>query len=241
MNPDILAGARLLMEPGHVHELRVPKAGRRGTISGYFDSPEAMAEAAERLDADESIKGIYATLNPVNPALKARAYNRLAERAESTTSDANILRRRWLMIDCDPVRPAGISSTADEHGAAIAVACGVIDFLKGHGWPEPVVCDSGNGCHLLYRIDEPNTGETTARVKRLLNVVADACATTEPSSAFRLARVAIDGTVYNAARIVKLYGTWTRKGDNLPERPWRRSRVLEIPDPVTVVPLGGVQ
>ena len=39
------------------------------------------------------------------------------------------------------------------------------------------------------------------------------------------------------ARITKLYGTMTRKGDHTPERPHRRSRILEIPDELKVVKL----
>lgn len=50
-----------------VVELRVPKAGQLGTISGYFDNPEALAKAA--VEADGNGPGVYVTLNPVNPAL----------------------------------------------------------------------------------------------------------------------------------------------------------------------------
>ena len=238
--PSILAAANLIMEPGGVHELRVPKAGRRGTISGYFNSPDALAEAAARLDEDPSLKAIYVTLNPCNPALLARAANRIQERAESTTSDADIVQRQWLLIDGDPVRPAGISSTHDEHGGAVAFACGLIDFLRGYGWPEPVVADSGNGAHLLFRIAEANTPEVTGIIKGLLARLNQASSTAAlDPDCFRLARVAVDQTVYNAARISKLYGTTTRKGDNMPDRPWRRSALLEVPDPLIPVSLKG--
>jgi hypothetical protein len=40
--------------------------------------------------------------------------------------------------------------------------------------------------------------------------------------------VVVDLTVFNAARITKLYGTMTCKGDSTTDRPHRRSRVLEI-------------
>jgi hypothetical protein len=221
---EILRTYRLLVAPGAVHEVRIPKAGRRGTISGYFNDGEALANAV--LGLDGKVPGIYVTLNPCNPALLARAANRLQDRAQVTTSDANILRRRWLLIDFDPVRPAGISSTNHEHGRAISVACGAWEDLHGAGFPDPVVADSGNGAHLLYRIALPNDSKSTELIKRLLAGVAARCGADD---------VAVDQTVFNAARIVKLWGTLTCKGDCLPNLPHRRSRLLEIPDHLAVL------
>src|SRR5262249_605831 len=147
---------------------------------------------------------------------------------EITTSDVDILRRGWLLTDCDPKRPAGISSTDSEHGRAISVACGVWDDLHSEGFPDPVVAGSGNGAHLLYRISFPNTAESTKFVKRILSGVAKHSSTDD---------VDVDVSVYNAARITKLYGTLTCKGDLTSERPHRRSRILEIPDPIRMVAL----
>ena len=39
-------------------------------------------------------------------------------------------------------------------------------------------------------------------------------------------RVTVDTANFNAARIWKLYGTVSRKGDDTPDRPHRRSRIL---------------
>jgi hypothetical protein len=107
---------------------------------------------------------VYYTLNPVNPALLARANNRIKTRAENLTNDApdNIISRKWLLIDCDPVRPANISSTDEEKGAAKQLASEVRSHLRSVGWPEPVVCDSGNGYHLLYKVDLPNDARVAA-------------------------------------------------------------------------------
>jgi hypothetical protein len=212
------------MAPGDVHEVRIPKAGHRGTISGYFNSPEALAEAV--LPLDGTVPGIYITLNPCNPALLARAANRLQERAQTTTSDRDITWRRRLLLDFDPVRPSDISSSNSEHGRAMTVACGAWDDLHGAGWPDPVVCDSGNGAHLSYSIDLPNDADSTGLIKAMLAGIAARCGTDD---------TAVDQTVFNAGRIVKLYGTLACKGDNVPDRPHRRSRVLEIPDHLTLL------
>ena len=40
----------------------------------------------------------------------------------------------------------------------------------------------------------------------------------------------VDSTVYNASRIWRVYGTWARKGDSTPDRPHRRSKVLQTAD-----------
>jgi hypothetical protein len=40
----------------------------------------------------------------------------------------------------------------------------------------------------------------------------------------------IDETVFNAARICKLYGTFARKGDSTEDRPHRQARLQHVPD-----------
>jgi len=218
--------AELIMEPGSVYELRIPKAGREKTISGYFDDPLKLAKCAAVLDASGKYAGIYVTLNPCKPALLARCCNRVQPYAELTTSDHDVLKRSWLLIDCDPKRPSGISATEKEHDRAITTACAVWDDLRGVGFGDPVVADSGNGCHLLYRLDIPNNQHATESIQRVLSGIAARCAPDD---------IDIDLTVYNAARICKLYGTMARKGDSTPERPHRRSRILEVPERLEIL------
>ena len=224
----ILRAAELIMEPGFVYELRIPKAGREKTISGYFDDPLKLARCAAELDEAGKYAGIYITLNPCNPALLARCCNRVRPFAEVTTADRDILKRRWFLIDFDPKRPAGVSSTDTEHGRSISTACGVWDDLRRAGFGDPVVADSGNGAHLLYRLDLPNDQGTTDLLQRVLSGIAARCAPTD---------IDVDLTVYNAARICKLYGTMSRKGDSTADRPHRRSRILEVPPRLDILGL----
>jgi putative DNA primase/helicase len=215
----------VIFRPDDVVELRVPKAGRNRTISGYFNVAAALVEAIREMDGKGP--GVYVTLNPVKPELLARANNRVKAFAETTTSDADIVLRRWLLVDCDPVRPAGISSSRQELEAALDTAEKVREYLRGRHWPEPVFCLSGNGFHLLYRLpDLANTDASTSLISRSLKAL---------SARFSSATVHIDETVFNAARISKAYGTFARKGDHTPERPYRLSRMLDIPDPVAPV------
>jgi hypothetical protein len=217
-----------LFRPGDVVELRIPKAGRLRTISGYFDDFGKLAEAIEMHSGN--FEGIYYTLNPVNRALLARANNNAKEYAQATTNDRDVVRRRWLLIDIDPVRPAGVSSSDLEKDAARAKARAVRAWLAERGWPAPLAADSGNGYHLLYRIDLENNEESTSLVKSCLAALA---------SKFDDDTIKIDTTVYNAARIVKAYGSMAAKGDSTNERPHRIARLLIKPEKlesVTVAP-----
>ncbi len=219
---DIAIGLDRLLAPGTVFELRIP-ATRRGTISGYFDDAQALAACAAPWDGKANI---YVTLNPAEPALLARSANRLTEYAKHTTGDRDIVARRWLPIDCDPARPAGISSTEAQHATALRKAAAIRDWLTARGWPEPLTLDSGNGGHLLYRVELPaDDGGLTSRVLQALAFHFDDNATT------------VDQGNGNAARIWKVPGTRAVKGDSTPERPHRRARILEGPATPSLVPL----
>src|SRR5262249_7321365 len=145
---------------------------KRGTVSGYFDGQhrEKLIEAAAELSG--LAQGVYVTLNPVIPTLLARALNRAKAFPDGTTKDDDILRRLWLPIDFGQTRPSGISSIDDEHQAALDRARECREFLRGKGWPDPILADSGNGAHLLYKIDLPNEDASTKLIQRILEVLA---------------------------------------------------------------------
>lgn len=220
---EILRFVNLLAEPGQIIELRLLNVQSSGqgfphTLSGYFNDYRKLAEAAARTNSNA--QGAYITLNPLNPDLLARSVNRLriAGKDFPLTTDGDIIRRCWFPIDFDPVRPRGISSTEEEHRCAIERAIKVRNVLKSEGWADPLVGDSGNGGHLLYKIDLPPDDHDL--LKRCLQVL---------SLRFDDEKVIVDQKVFNPARIWKLYGTVSRKGDAVPERPHRRARILEVP------------
>lgn len=211
-----------LCEPGAVYEVRCPKT-RKGTISGYFDNLKAMVTTIASLSG--TVPAVYITLNPVNPDLLNRSVNHLTHYAENTTSDIDIVSRRWLLCDLDPKRPAGISSTSQEKQYARLKMLEIRDWLKESGFnPDSLVAaDSGNGYHILIRTDLPNTPESTKLCERVLKALelkfGDEC-------------VLIDRTTFNAARISKVYGTLAKKGDDITGRPHRLSTTLEVPDKI---------
>ena len=216
----------LLFPPGSVVEVRA--FTEEGTASGYFSDMAALAAAASALDS-AGTSGIYVTLNEVNPALLSRRANRVKMRLgkkDATTADTDILRRRWFPVDIDPARPSGVSATDEEHRSALDRAGQIAAYLAKRGWPDPVLADSGNGAHLLYRVDLPNDEESRVLVKRALEALG---------RLFPDGTCTIDAANFNAARIWKLYGTTSRKGDHTPDRPHRKAALLAVPDPVRTV------
>src|SRR5205085_7089079 len=102
----------------------------------------------------------------------------------------------------------------------------VQEHLVGLGWPMPILADSGNGFHLLYRVDLP--ADDNGLVKAVLEALGDR---------FDTPAVTVDRKVFNPARIVKLYGTLARKGDHIEDRPHRWASLLETPDRLGIVPV----
>jgi len=222
--PDVWRFLLLLHEPRDVFEIRIPKHGKfRLTASGYFDDVDAATAAVAHWDGKANV---YVTLNSVNPDLLTRAVNRIVDRVDATTADADVLRRRWLFIDIDAQRPSGISSTGEELAASWQLLEALAEFLSAAGWPEPVTCMSGNGTYALYRIELPNDAEATALVKQVLESLA---------AQFNTAAAHVDTTVSNAARIIAVVGTKKMKGDSTEDRPHRRSCVMSAPEHLAVV------
>ena len=210
----ILDALAVLFTSGDVIELRAFQKGRKRTDAGYFDASHwsQLAEHAVRLSASGA--AVYVTLNPVDPQLLSRYSNRIETYASAATNDKQVTCRRWLLIDIDPTRPSGTSATDAQFEAAKDKVQEIRQYLVELNWPAPVVAQSGNGYHLLYAIDLPNDAEATALVKGVLSILGDR---------FDDAQIKVDRSVYNAARICKLYGTVANKGDNTSNAPWRLS------------------
>ena len=200
----------------------------KGTVSGYFDDPVKFAKAAESLDKLKKATGIYFVLNPVNSALLARGNNRLVV-PKNTTTDEQVVCHRWLLTDTDPIRPSGISATDQETLLATNRINKIVAFLQESSFPGPIKCNSGNGSHAIYRLPNlPNSQEITDLKKLALQAL---------HHKFGGNGVDVDQKVFNPARITKLYGTWARKGDSVPDRPHRQSFIEHIPEPIQPVTL----
>jgi hypothetical protein len=227
---------RLFHPLGNVVEIRVlgiPGRGRPHIASGYFTDFREAARQAVRYDREKSPGGIYFTFNRLNPAVLARSPEKITEYASDTTSDRDVTDLQWLFFDIDPDRPKGVASSDAELEAARIVGQQVRDWLINQlGFPAPIEAMSGNGWHLMFPIDMPNSQAATERVKRaLLDVASRFGGGNTPEG---LPSVTVDTAVCNPGRLTKLYGTMPRKGHEIEGRPLRRSQIIHVPDALNI-------
>lgn len=205
-------------------EVRIVDNAYKRTYSGYFTDVNTLLNEIRKYDNCN----IYFTLNAINPACYDRdQHDRIVTKPKSTTSDNDIVGRDWILIDIDTKKPSDTNSTDEEKEMAKEVVNNVFKFLRDEGFEKPVVCDSGNGFHLLYKIAMKNSNENTTICKEFLQVL---------DMLFSNPNVEIDCTTHNASRVCKLYGTFSRKGSNTKKRPQRESKILRIPDEIKITP-----
>lgn len=210
----ILNWLNVLIAPGSTAEMRVLYDNGAPHIR-HYESDNLLPMARDALRLGSGAAGIYWLMNPLPIDWNG-----------APAKDDSIVQRRWLLVDCDPTRTGTVSSTNEEKELARAKMTEVDLFLADRGWPAPIIDDSGNGWHLLFRIDLP--GDDDELVHRVLQVLA---------RRFDDDSVSIDTRVANPSRICKLYGTVAAKGENTPDRPHRVSRIVTIPESIEVVPV----
>lgn len=205
-------------------EIRVLDPNTRKSYSGYFTDIETLLEAIKPYDNC----ALYFTLNKIDDACYSREqHDRISTRVKATTSDNEILLRRWCLIDIDCEKPSDTNSTDEEKELAKGVVNNVYKFLRDEGFEKPIICDSANGFHLLYKQDMNSTPANTETMRKFLQVL---------DMYFSTEKVKIDCSTYNPSRICKLYGTYSRKGSNTKERPQRMSYILKVPTEVKITP-----
>jgi len=205
--------------------IEVRTISSRSNYSGYFKSVDNLIKELHKYQNGN----IYFVLNKISDACYSREQREcFIEKAKNTTSDNDIINREFLLIDVDPKRSTGVSASNDEKEQSKQTINKIYSWLKDFGFCEPIICDSGNGFHLLYKISVPNNEETKELIKNILHVL---------DMYFSNSVCDIDKTVFNAARITKLYGTTSRKGNSTPERPHRDSYIVRAPETLKETPL----
>lgn len=199
-------GARILLKSG-------------GARQGYFRNWDGFAQAALKFDGTDNV---HLGLNPLKHAALDRAREHIDSKGVAAAFDYNdVIRRSVFGVDLDPQRPDKKECATDaEKACAYAKAIEVRAWLTGRGFPEPLLCDSGNGYYLLYRIDLPCDEKTDALFRNCLNALAER---------FSDDAVKIDTTMADRAQLWRVIGTMNVKGSGLGDRPWRRSAILEGP------------
>lgn len=187
-----------------VFELCIFNSHKRPELVGYYDN----AEMADKYIAGHQQCDIYLTPQILNPSLTQRGHNTMVKANERTT-DEYVLGYRYLLIDLDPrqkladgtivKRPPGVSSTDEEHQAALSLAGHIITEI-GLGDENYLLVDSGNGAHLYIPVDQ---GVQAPAIK---------AATEGIKTLYGTELVEIDTTVSNPARLMRAPGSMNCKG-----------------------------
>ena len=212
----------VLKDDGQLFEVRILKG--KQIISGYFRDVETLEKAFKTVDLRGA--NIFYTLNYINDDCYYRAQRDCFRQEKTTTSDSDIVGYQWMLVDLDPVRSTGISSSKEELGKAYEMANDIVKYLRGKGFPAPVMALSGNGIHLLYKVKLFNEKEISELIERCLKAL---------DLMFSSPEVEIDKKVFNPSRISKLYGTTAQKGTSSKERPHRMARIISKPDIIETV------
>lgn len=201
--------------------------GNNITASGYFKDVDTLLKNLKQYENRQGLN-FYFVMNSVNEGCYSRQQRDCfieigRSNKTPTTSDKDIVKRNWLLLDIDCERPSGVSSTDTELQKAKDKANKVYRYLKNEGFERPIVAYSGSGTHLLYRISlDPSETQLVKDSLLALDMM------------FSDEEVKIDTSVFNASRITKLYGTMAVKGRNTKERPHRLSKIVNYPNEIKV-------
>jgi len=197
--------------------------------SGYFKSFDNLCKQLEpytEMDDEQ----IYFVMNEISSDCYARPQcERFVKSPKATTKDDEIVSRRWILCDFDPIRLPNISSSPEQFELAHKKAQDVYRYLKDDcGFEDMVVAISGSGWHLLIPVNISCNEETDKIVKDFYAYMG---------SKFTDDKVEYDVKVYNRSRITKLYSVVSKKGANLPSNPWRQSKIVYIPKELKPTPI----
>ncbi len=234
---EIAADLERFIAPDQFTELRAMNVGGTGrVVAGWFDGRHLLDLARAALGLTRQASRVQFIPNPIRPEVAARRLNKALDvhRGFGLTKDPDIIDRRWLIVDVDPWgfwrdKPDPTAEREErpsswrELGMALRVARqGVRVMLADLGFPDPVEMLTGNGVHLVYPIEPTPAGRCASGdpVARLLQLIG---------SRWNLPGVAIDPSTYTPARLLKVPGTLTKKGEAGPGRPYRTARILSVP------------
>lgn len=198
--------------------------------AGVFDSEDALDKALNK----KTIQKAYTVLNE----LKEEAYERLSVNKLAPTkkgqgiSAKDISYYRFFLVDLDvvglQVGGAKRNATDDEHAKALKVAESVEKFLTTMNFPKPILIDSGNGYHLLYKVHMKASQENERMLKNCLIAIGEQVDTNT---------VKVDTVVYDRGRKLKLPGST----NNAEEVGYRTSEIVKCPSNFTEVDIAVFQ
>lgn len=217
-----------ILKPGNqLFEIRIHYNSKK-ILSGYFKDADTAIKQLSNVNLKDC--NVYMSLNELNPQCYGRSQKNELCQVETTTSDNNIVGIDWLMIDLDPNRPKGTSSSNSQFDEAVKLADKVFKYMSDLGFNKPIVAKSGNGVHLLYRVNLANNDNTKTIIQNCLGTLDAFFSYGEKF----VSGVGVDVSTHNQSRVCKLYGTLAQKGSNSEEYPHRMSKLVFIPEEIKV-------
>lgn len=196
--------------------------------SGIFNNDEDLISEVQRFDKQPY--NTYFVFNELKDAMNGRPQLNKLLKGVPAVKDPDVKYRRWIFLDFDPIREGGvkdIASTDEEMEYAHLKAVEVYRYLISIGFPKPIVCKSGNGFHLMFRVDKWENSDTIDKeFSDFLNYI---------SMRFTDSMVDCDIKNKNASRLTKFYSSKSRKGGDTKERPHRYSGIISIPESIDFV------
>lgn len=222
MTPDQERGIRLwydlCKDNKELVEIRAIDPNSNKVYSGYFKDVNKIIEELRHYEHCN----IYWTLNDIEESCFSRMqHEKMILKPKESTSDRDIKGYRFILVDIDCERSAGVASSNEELEYAKKKANEVYAYLRNESFSEPIVQCSGSGIHLLYRVQLKNTPERQKLVKDFLDALG---------MLFSDEKVKIDGVVGNLSRISRMPYFVNRKGSNTAERPHRMAYIVRAPE-----------
>lgn len=214
-----LAFLQRIVTPGQVTEVFIKDARNVGEhLTGFFDFEHLDQLVECTVGQFVSPAAVYFRVNPVRAESLSRASNQLCPTLHAAASKTrDILGRRLILLDVDPVRKHHESATDAEHNAALQRLADVTSHLEHFGWQALAIIDTGNGGCAYYRIDLPTDDEGLVKAT-----------SAKLSEEFGDAQVKIDRAVHDATRLGRLPGTMNCKGTSTWDRPHRPCQIITL-------------
>lgn len=200
---------RAILAPNQVVEVKAldPFSSRIIATADGSAFDQLARWAAER---SGKCGGLYWSINPLSRTVGS------GKGGAATVAD--IARRHWLYVDCDPKRPKPSNSTDSEKLAALNVASSIRDTLRARGFGGFVLLDSGNGYHLLIPIQLANDDAARNQHKLFLILLGER---------FGTPTVEVDPNTYHAQLASKIPATMVCRAPEAPGRPHRYTQLVE--------------
>lgn len=234
LNPvDQIKNTLNLFHPGEAFEIMALDSNReRCCFNVFTDVEKALPVLMEKNNEGFNI---FMNLNPikvwdgVTPYInKSMLYPASATRRAANSGDVE--KMAFFAVDIDPLRVGQTkvcSATEEELLDALNVANKIKKYTNTVlGFPKPFKACSGNGWHLVWKIDLPANKQSERLVKNCLLALANK---------FNTDKALVDTSLHTSFHLIKLYGTVACKGKDTEERPWRLSFAKKFPETMPIL------